>query len=218
MMDKPTDIFKPVYRCSNCGALIEPEATKCENCSAMFMAVDVVDPVKVVPDKAPVIVKSYDYTDKDVIHRLIQSIPNGVAIANGIGGIGELYINHYIPMSETASIYDENVLTLKSLVRAMTLIRTEGYAPDTVLIHPFQMYDVFLLGEFIGTSERAFFTLPEYVYRSNIDGMIGVIGGMNIIVSEHMTAGQVIVFDSDSFPDNRSAGVLIYGGRTSIHD
>jgi hypothetical protein len=179
----------------------------------MFRAVGIVDPVKVQHDELPEIVKYYDYTDKGVAHRLIMSVPNGCVIRKGIGGVGNVISDHYINMGEE---YTGNTLTWSSIVKAITVARMEDYTPTTMLIHPIQVYDLLQMGKFISASESAFYKLPESKWKRNIEGMIGIIGGMHVVVSADMTSGMSLLFDDNYFPTERSAGVLLCGGRTEI--
>lgn len=135
--------------------------------------------------------------DKIVLNSMIMGVPNGIAITAGVGGIGEQVSNHYVPMGDLAT---GNTLNWKSIALGLAILRREFVTPDTMLIHPNQMVDLMTgEGDFIGANERAYMTLPEHIRTSMMNGTIGNIGGMNVIVSSNMTPGYSLMFDSSQY-------------------
>ncbi len=132
-----------------------------------------------------------------IMDALNAGVPNGSAIALGVGGIGTKVANHRIQMG-AAGVGDS--LTWRSIAKALTVMRLENYTPDVMLIHPVQMYDLLTMeGDFIGATEKAYLTLPERVTSAMTNGTIGSIGGMRVVVSANQTAGQVLMFDSSVY-------------------
>lgn len=135
--------------------------------------------------------------DRITMNAMIQGVPNGSAMAAGVGGIGEVIPNHYIQMGDAPT---EGTLAWKSVALGIALLRMEQHAPDTLLIHPYQMIDLMTgEGDFIGANERAYLTLPETVRSSMQNGTVGSIGGMRVVVSANMTPGYALMFDSSQF-------------------
>lgn len=135
--------------------------------------------------------------DRITMNAMIQGVPNGSAMAAGVGGIGEIISNHYIQMGDTPT---EGTLAWKSVALGIALLRMEQYAPDTLLIHPYQMVDLMTgEGDFIGANERAYLTLPASVTSAMQNGTVGSIGGMRVVVSANMTPGFALMFDSSQF-------------------
>ena len=204
--DEPTTIYRPVFRCSNCGSLIAEDDTSCEACQAKFGTI--------VNGHDHRIIRHPEYTKESII-TMIQMVPNGQATTDGIGGIGEVISNHYIQMGVKPS---GNDLSWKGVSLAITLIRSEGYAPSIMIIHPYQMIDLLQYEEFVGTHEKAYQTI---VMRApSRDGVIGTFAGMQVIVSSNMSPGYALIFDDERFGNfddaERSAAVLLYGGRTEL--
>ncbi|RLI54726.1 MAG: phage major capsid protein [Candidatus Thorarchaeota archaeon] len=135
--------------------------------------------------------------DRITINALIQGVPNGTTMSNGVGGIGEVIDNHYIQMGDDAP---NATLSWKSIALGIALLRMENYSPDTLLIHPYQMVDLLTgEGDFIGANERAYMTLPEHIRNSMLNGVVGSIGGMNVLVSANMTPGKALMIDSKQY-------------------
>lgn len=189
--NEPEVIYRSVYKCSNCGAIVHEEDVGCENCGA-----------KLGEARST----RHPKYDKQTVNRLIQSVPNGNAVSNRIGGIGEHMSSHYIPLGPSET---ENPVTWKSIALAMSLLRLEGYTPDVMLISPYQMYDLLRAG---GVEDH----FVSHDIKNGKDGVIGILGGMEVMVSHHMAPGYVVMFDSEHYPEKISAGVLLYGGGTSM--
>lgn len=135
--------------------------------------------------------------DRIAMNAMIQGVPNGSAVSDGVGGIGEQVSNHYVQMGDQPT---GGILSWKAITLGLTILRLEHYVPDTLLIHPYQMVDLMTgEGDFIGATERAYTVLPESVRGSMANGTIGNIGGMRVIVSSEMTAGYVLMFDSSEY-------------------
>jgi len=135
--------------------------------------------------------------DRITMNAMIKGVPNGQAMSNGIGGIGENVSNHYIQMGDLET---GNPLTWKAIALGIALLRLEHYTPDTLLIHPYQMVDLLTgEGDFIGANERAYLTLPERIRNSMQNGVVGSIGGMQVVVSANMTPGYALMFDSKQY-------------------
>lgn len=153
----------------------------------------------------PVIVRNLEqasramarYEDATIFAALNAGIPNGVAVAAGVGGIGTVVPNHRISMGPNEA---NNPLTFRSIARGYTILRRENYTANTLLMHPYQMYELIHMEEFVPVSSPIFLALPENV-RSTITGggVIGTLMGMKVVVSASQTAGQVLMFDSDVF-------------------
>lgn len=127
---------------------------------------------------------------------LNDGVPNGSAISAGVGGIGSQIENHRFKMG---ALDEGNILTWRAIAKALTVLRVENQTPNVMVIHPFQMYDLLTMEEFIGYNERAYLTLPTQLTAAMQTGTIGSIGGMNVVVSANQPAGQVLIFDSRSF-------------------
>jgi hypothetical protein len=135
--------------------------------------------------------------DRVAMNAMIQGVPNGSAVSDGIGGIGEVVSNHYIQMGDSPT---DGVLAWKSIVHGLSLLRLEHYVPDTLLIHPYQAIDLMTCeGDFIGANERAYMVLPESIRNSMQNGTVGSIAGLNVVVSSEMTAGYALMFDSSEY-------------------
>ena len=215
-MNEPITIYKPVFRCSNCGSLVDDEATECDSCPAVFGETRKSSWDGVVYESTLRKVRHHNYSDLNTCNTLVRSVPNGCAVSNGIGGVGTITSDHYLTMSENQY---EGALTWRSITKALTIIHLEGYTPNVMLIHPYQMHDILLDkdGKFVGASEkRAFELYAKGQVSGIIDGNIGYIAGMSVIVSNVVAAGLVVIFDSERFPENQDAGVLLTGGRTEL--
>lgn len=136
--------------------------------------------------------------DRIAMNAMIQGVPNGSAVSNGVGGIGENVSNHYVQMGDQPT---GGVLSWKAITLGLALLRLEHYTPNTMLIHPYQMVDLMTgEGDFIGASEKAYFVLPDHIRASMATGgVIGTIGGMRVVVSSEMTAGYALMFDSSEY-------------------
>lgn len=135
--------------------------------------------------------------DRITLNAMIQGVPNGSAMAAGVGGIGEVVSNHYVQMGDQPT---GNVLGWKAIALGLAILRMEHYTPDTLLIHPYQMVDLMTgEGDFIGLNERAYLTLPEHIRSSMMNGAVGNIGGLTVIVSSEMTPGYALMFDRTQY-------------------
>jgi len=135
--------------------------------------------------------------DRITMNAMIQGVPNGSAMAAGVGGVGEVISNHYLQMGDAGV---DDTLSWKSIALGIALLRMEQKQPDTLLIHPYQMVDLMTgEGDFIGANERAYLTLPETIRSSMQNGTVGSIGGMRVVVSANMTAGYALMFDSSQY-------------------
>lgn len=135
--------------------------------------------------------------DRICINAMIQGVPNGSAVSSGVGGQGTRVKNHYVQMGDLPT---GGTLSWKATALGMTVLQMEHYNPDTLLIHPFQQVDLMTgEGDFIGATEKVYYTLPEHIRGSMMNGTIGAIGGMNVIVSSEMTAGYALMFDSSEY-------------------
>lgn len=136
--------------------------------------------------------------DLMIITCLNDGVPNNLAIdGDGVGGFGHQVPNHRYKMGSAAS---GNLLTFRAIAKAYTALAIEGIAPDTMLIHPFQMYDLLTMeGDFIGATEKAYLTLPEALKSSMTNGTIGTIMGMRVVQSHNQTPGQCVLFDSAQY-------------------
>lgn len=124
---------------------------------------------------------------------LNDGVPNGLAISDGVGGIGSQIESHRFKMGADTT---GNPLTWRAIAKALTILRVENYTPNVMVIHPYQMYDLLTMEEFIGFNERAYLTLPTQLTSAMTTGTIGSIGGMRVIVSANQPAGQVLIFNS----------------------
>lgn len=208
MTDEPEVVFRPVYRCSNCGALIDEDMKKCVSCGATFGTYTGIDENRRV--------KHPEYTE-EAVKMMEQCVPNGSAVSEGIGGIGEMVSNHYIKMGDKTT---DNALSWKALATGIALLGIEGYAPSILLIHPFQLYDL-LSGEadFVGSNEKEYLNVSIRV--PSREGVVGSIAGMHVIVSKHMNPGYALMFDDEHFINNgnvtHDAAVLLHGGKSSLY-
>ena len=191
MENEPEVIYRSVYKCSNCGAIVHEKDVACENCGA-----------KLGEARST----RHPKYDKQTVTKLIQSVPDGNAKSDGAGGVGEHVSNHYIAMGHNVA---ENPLTWKAIALSISLLRLEGYISDVMMIHPYQMYDLLRKG---GVDE----SFVSHDAKGGKDGVIGFIAGMEVVVSQHMTPGYVVIFDSEHYPEKISAGVLLFGGGTSM--
>lgn len=208
MTDEPKTIFRPIYRCSNCGALIDEDMLNCVSCSATFGTYTGIDENRRV--------RHTEYT-QEAVNRMILYVPNGEPTTGGVGGIGECVSNHYIQMGSEPT---GSTLTWKGIALGISLLSIEGYSPSVMLIHPFQMIDLLTSDIFVGMSERGYLMSDTRLRAPNREGVIGIIGGMHVIVSKHMSAGYALMFDDAVFINNGDvncdAAVLLYGGRNSL--
>jgi hypothetical protein len=126
-------IYKQAIRCGNCGSLMKWEDENCESCGAQF---DVDQQAK----------RYQKFRDGDLINTLNMMVPNGNAVVDGEGGVGWAVCNHRIPMG-----YEKtgNVLTVKAITKAMTVLQMEDCMADVMVIHPFQLYDLVMMQEFM---------------------------------------------------------------------
>lgn len=202
-------IYKQAIRCGNCGSLMKWEDENCESCGAQF---DVDQQAK----------RYQKFRDGDLINTLNMMVPNGNAVVDGEGGIGYNVCNHHIPMGCKET---DNDLTIRAIVKAMTVLQTEECVADVMIIHPFQMYEVVKTIEFVG--------IVEHVNRTNINharmkktshfagSVVGYWLSMAVIVNKSQPAGTVLILDSLAIqnPDTekvRDALVSLTRGRTSL--
>ena len=197
-------IYKQAIRCGNCGSLMKWEDENCENCGAQF-------------DGDQYAKQYLKFKDENLINTLNMMVPNGNAIVDGRGGIGWTVCNHRIPMG-----YEEtgNVLTIKAIIKAMTTLQMEDCMADVMIIHPFQLYDLVMMQEFMGITERA---KPERIKKTaNLAGsIVGYLFNMVVIVNRCQPAGIVLILDSLAIqhPDTekaRNALISLTRGRTSL--
>lgn len=197
-------IYKQAIRCGNCGSLMKWEDENCESCGAQF---DVDQQAK----------QYQKFMDEDFINTLNMMVPNGCAVSDGRGGVGEMVCNHCIPMGYKET---SNDLTIKAIVKAMTVLRTEDCVADVMVIHPFQMREAIMMVEFMG--------ITEYIGRARMKktshftgSVIGYWLSMAMIVNNCQPAGTVLILDSLAIqnPDTdkvRDALVMLTRGRTSL--
>lgn len=206
--DDPITVFRTVFRCSNCGALVEPDIIHCESCGAKFGTIkDGIDQR---------MIRHPEYTQENV-NIMIRMVPNNSPTYQGVGGIGEVVGNHYIQMGVELT---NNKLSWRGIALAISLLATEGYAASVMIIHPYQMIDLLTSSDFVGMNERKYYTRSQSIRSPSRDGVIGTIGGIQVIVSKFMSPGKAIVFDDEHFGPysdaKRDASVLLYGGRDNL--
>ena len=134
--------------------------------------------------------------DELIMDALNAGVPNGIAISDGVGGIGTVIHNHRISMGPNTA---NNPLTNRSIAKGRTVLREENYTPDVLLCNPTQMYELMLMEEFIGGNSPAYQVLPEWIKSSMVNGTIGTVFGMKVVVSSNQPAGQVLMFDTDVY-------------------
>jgi hypothetical protein len=208
--NEPEIIYRSVFKCSNCGAIVQEDATGCESCGA-----------KLGEARST----RHPTYDEPTIEKMIFGVPNGEAqqymryhfdngnyIDNHSGGVGKMVSNHEITLGPSET---ENPLTWRAIALALSLLAIEGYTPDVMLLSPYQMYDLMMPGyedTFVGHNEGKTNGKP---------GVIGFMAGMEVVVSKHMPAGKVLIFNSEHYDPtekemNGDAAVLLFGGGTSI--
>lgn len=197
-------IYKQAIRCGNCGSFMKWEDETCESCGAQF-------------DGDQFANQYLKFRDVGLINTLNMMVPNGNAVVDGGGGIGYNVANHRIPMGYELT---GNVLTVKTIVKAMTVLQTEDCMADVMVIHPFQLYDLVMMQEFMGIVEKAGFEKMRKMAHLAVS-IVGYLFNMAVIVNKSQPAGLVLILDSLAIqhPDTekvRGALVSLTRGRTSL--
>jgi len=197
-------VYKQAIRCGNCGSLMKWEDENCESCGAQF---DVDQYAK----------QYLKFRDVDLINTLNMMVPDGNAVTDGRGGIGWSVANHHISMG-----YEKtgNVLTVKAIVKAMTVLQSEDCMADVMIIHPFQLYDLVMMQEFMGIVEKAEAEKMRKMAHLAVS-IVGYVFNMAVIVNKSQPAGTVLILDSLAIqkPDTdkvRDALVSLTRGRTHL--
>jgi len=197
-------IYKQAIRCGNCGALMKWEDDICESCGAQF-------------DGDQYAKQYLKFKDIDLINTLNMMVPDGNAATDGRGGIGYNVANHHISMGYERT---GNVLTVKAIVKAMTVLQTEDCVADVMIIHPFQLYDLVMMQEFMGIVEKANAEKMRKMAHLAVS-IVGYLFNMAVIVNKSQPAGTVLILDSLAIqhPDTekvRDALVSLTRGRTHL--
>lgn len=139
--------------------------------------------------------------DAMIIQCLNDGVPNNSAITTtgvkGVGGFGTKVKNHRYAMGSAET---SNPLTFRAIAKGYTALAIEGFTPDVMLVHPFQMYDLMTMeGDFLGANERAYLAIPEQLQTAMRTGFIGSVMGVRVYQSNSQPAGQILMFDSKQY-------------------
>ena len=130
--------------------------------------------------------------DTDIIAALLAGVPDGTTI------VGPRVADHIKGPTDWGGSSGDPI-NIKYTAEAINILDQEEMVADTMLIHPVQKRDLTLLEDFKDTTNLWYMSVPQRLEQVMRSGFVANWMGMDIFVSNRMTAGKVLIFDRSKY-------------------